>query len=146
MPTLVDALLLRRLNPGTLSITDELQLHVGHHAENGDNQAAEIFRSRNFGLKHAKRRTLAIQLMHQVQHVAGGAPEPVQAMYDQFVTFPQEFQDVLQFGAASLEAPEPVSVRMTSQPAALSLAFWISRSWDDELTRAYPILGMALVT
>ena len=43
----------------------------------------------------------------------------------------------------SREAPEPVSVRMTSQPASLSRAFWISRSWVDELTRAYQMRGMA---
>ena len=54
----------------------------------------------------------SIQFMHQVQHVAGGATEPV-------------------------------SARMTLQPASLRLAFWMSRSWLAELTRAYPILGMA---
>ena len=30
---------------------------------------------------------------------------------------------------------------MTSQPAAASLDFWISRSWVDELARAYVAFG-----
>jgi hypothetical protein len=38
--------------------------------------------------------------------------------------------------------PLRLSARMTSQPAALSAASWIERSWSVVLTRAYPITVM----
>lgn len=54
-PPLVNLPRLRGLDPRVLSVADEAQFHLGHHAQNRHHQPAEIAGRRNFRLKDTQR-------------------------------------------------------------------------------------------
>jgi hypothetical protein len=51
-------------------------------------------------VEHGHERLPLIALVHDVEHVACVAPEPVETGDDQFITGPQKLDDGGQFGAA----------------------------------------------
>lgn len=50
-------------------------------------------RGRDVGIQHRQERLPLIALVHDVQHVAGVAPKPVEPGHDELVAGPQELDD-----------------------------------------------------
>src|SRR3546814_13779219 len=61
LPAFVNAFGARRFDPGALTILDELQLHIGDHAEYGDDHSPHVARRRHLWLKDAQRSSLFIK-------------------------------------------------------------------------------------
>src|SRR3546814_1745221 len=95
----------RRFDPGALTILDELQFHIGDHAEYGDDHSPHVARRRHLWFKDAQRSSLFIKLMHQVQDIARGAAEPVEPQHDQFVAGVHKLHDRFQFRAPAPRGP-----------------------------------------
>src|SRR5262245_51276219 len=98
--TLVDAPGLGRLDTGALTLPNETDLHLGDHAEHRQDHLADRPLRRNRWFQHSEMRTLAFQLVDEVEDVTGAAAEAVKLVHDQGVSGPDEVDDVLQLGAA----------------------------------------------
>lgn len=83
--------------------------------------------------------TALFELMHDVQHVSGIAPQPVESGHDQFVTRVQELDHSCQFRGRRDCPPDIFSERIIRQPLVSRLASWVSRSWSVVVTRAKPM-------
>src|SRR3546814_395999 len=105
LPAFVNAFGARRFDPGALTILDELQLHIGDHAEYGDDHSPHVARRRHLWLKDAQRSSLFIKLVHQVQDIARGAAEPVEPQHDQLVAGVHKLHDRFQFRAPAPRGP-----------------------------------------
>src|SRR3546814_10755848 len=105
LPAFVNAFGARRFDPGALTILDELQLHIGDHAEYGDDHSPHVARRRHLWLKDAQRSSLFIKLMHQVQAIARGAAEPAEPQHDQLVAGVHKLNDRFQFRAPAPRGP-----------------------------------------
>ena len=84
-PAFVDALGLGGLDARALAVPDKPQLHLGHHAQHRQDHAAHRPACVDCGLKDPEVRSLLFQFVHEVEDVAGGAPQPVELDDDQRV-------------------------------------------------------------
>src|SRR3546814_1687692 len=76
LPAFVNAFGARRFDPGALTILDELQLHIGDHAEYGDDHSPHVARRRHLWPQDAQRSSLFLKLMQQVPAIARVADRP----------------------------------------------------------------------
>jgi hypothetical protein len=95
---LVDAFGFRCVDTRSLPVFEELEFHVGDHAEDGDDHSTHASGRRDFGFKNTEGRALFIKLMNEIEDVAGGSPEPVKPQHNQFVARMQKLHDRLQLG------------------------------------------------
>jgi hypothetical protein len=96
----VDAVSFRLFNTFALTLFDKPPFQLSHHAENGHDDPAGFASRRHVWIEHSDECLPLIALMHNVEHIAGIAPQPVEAGNDKFVAWPQEFDDRHQLGAA----------------------------------------------
>src|SRR3546814_13082256 len=81
LPAFVNAFGARRFDPGALTILDDLQLHIGDHAEYGDDHSPHAARRRHLWLKDAQRSSLLLKLLHQVKDNTDRERHEMEKMY-----------------------------------------------------------------
>jgi hypothetical protein len=65
----VDPLRLCGLDAGVLPITDEAKLHLGNHAQDGQNHSAHRPAGIDGWLQHRKARSFFFQFVHEIENV-----------------------------------------------------------------------------
>ena len=96
----IDAPLLCGLDARLLALADEPALHLGDHAEHRHEDRARGVLRREGRLEHGQRRALRLELVHEVEDVAGRAAEPVELDDDELVAGADELDDRSQLVAA----------------------------------------------
>jgi hypothetical protein len=87
-----------------------------------------------------------VQLVYEVQDVAGGAAQPVEAVDDQFVARTQECQHRLQFGAAIARRAGTGFDAHDFAAHLFQLRLLDPKVPPEVLTRAYPIRYMSALS
>jgi hypothetical protein len=70
----------RLLDAVPLPLLDKTPLHLGHHAEDGDDDVAYLAARRNMRVEDGHECSALLALMDQVEHIAGIAAEPIKAV------------------------------------------------------------------
>ena len=99
-PALVDALRLGGLYAGALPVADEPVLHLGDHAEHGQHHLPHRPTGVDRGLQHPEAGAPLLELVDEIEHVAGRAAQPIELVNDEGVAWPDEVENRGQLVAA----------------------------------------------
>jgi hypothetical protein len=81
-PALVNAPGLGGLDARALALADKSDLHLGDHAQHGQDHLAYWALGRDLRLEHPEMRSLAFKLMDQVQNIGCAAAKSVELDYN----------------------------------------------------------------
>jgi hypothetical protein len=132
----VDAVSFRLFNTFALTLFDKPPFQLSHHAKNGHDDPAGFASRRHVWIEHSDECLPLIALMHNVEHIAGIAPQPVRRVTTSSSPGRRNSMIVINSARPSRLPPDTFSERITPQPSALSLTSCVLRSWSIVLTRA----------